>query len=131
MFELTLILYFVVSSIPLSYRSERKNKSLVFENKIYMESMGDYVRIHTDDIKPIITKEKVNNIVGRLHGIFLRIHRSFIVNLDKIESFTLKEIILEEIAIPISWTYRQDALLGLSNIQQLKMNKTKKTTLGG
>ncbi len=55
---------------------------------LYIESMGDYVKIHLANQKrPVMTLERLKNLTSRLETRgFRRIHRSFLVNLAKIEA---------------------------------------------
>ncbi|WP_299097077.1 LytTR family DNA-binding domain-containing protein [uncultured Winogradskyella sp.] len=46
---------------------------------------------------------------------FIRIHRSYIISLDKIQSFTNEEITVNRKALPISRSYKKDVLNHLEN----------------
>lgn len=70
----------------------------------HVESMKDYVKIFlTSAKKPIITKSTLKGIEEHVQGRkFMRVHKSFIVNLDKIESIRSQTIIIGEHRIPVS-----------------------------
>ncbi|MEO5581916.1 MAG: LytTR family DNA-binding domain-containing protein [Saprospiraceae bacterium] len=70
----------------------------------HVESMKDYVKIFlTTSKKPIITKSTLKGIEEHLQGRkFMRVHKSFIVNLDKIESIRSQTIFIGEHNIPVS-----------------------------
>lgn len=70
----------------------------------HVESMKDYVKIFlTSAKKPIITKSTLKGIEEHLQGRkFMRVHKSFIVNLDKIESIRSQTIFIGEHRIPVS-----------------------------
>ena len=89
-------------------RSERKNRRIDLSDILYIESMADYIRIITEEQEKIITREKISSITSRLPESFLRIHRSFIINVAKIESFTREEIIIQGMELPISRTYKKE-----------------------
>jgi len=72
-----------------------------------MESLGDYVKIHQDSCKSILTREKISKFEAALPANFLRIHRSFIVNTDKIENFNREQIQIIDTCLPISRTYKK------------------------
>ena len=72
----------------LTVRVNRKMINILLTDINYLESLGDYVKLFTSSASPIITKEKISRLDNKLPGSFLRIHRSFIVNCDKIHSFT-------------------------------------------
>jgi len=95
-------------------RSERRNRKIDFDDIRYLESLADYVRIFVSDQKNIITKEKISSFEGRLPDNFLRVHRSFIVNKNKIESFSKEEVRIDGQDIPISRTYKNKTLNELS-----------------
>jgi hypothetical protein len=94
-------------------RSNRKTSKIMFEEVLYIESLADYIRIHQEGGDPIDSKEKISHMDKELPDAFLRIHRSFIVNKSKITSFSREEVMIGEIELPISRTYRQEVVLKL------------------
>lgn len=76
---------------------------------VYIESIDDYLRIHLSGKKPIMTLSTLKSIEDKLptHQ-FCRVHRSFIVALNKIESVRGKSIHLTNAEIPISNKYEAD-----------------------
>jgi two-component system, LytTR family, response regulator len=91
----------------LTVRVNRKNAKVLLENILYLESLSDYVKIHTTINAPIITKEKISTLEEKLTLPFIRIHRSFIINIDKIDSFSADEVIINSKELPISRTYKR------------------------
>ncbi len=87
-------------------RSDRKHVRIRFDDMEYIESLGDYVKIITVDGRSIVTREKISRLQERLPSDFLRIHRSFLVNRDRIRSFTRGEIVLENVSLPVGRTYK-------------------------
>ena len=61
--------------------------------------MADYINIHLDDGEEVSSKEKISHIEKELPDSFIRIHRSFIVNKEKITSFNREEMLLGEIEL--------------------------------
>ncbi len=97
-------------------RSDRKMVKINFDNINYIESLGDYLKIHLQN-KIIITRETITSIEAKLpKNDFLRIHRSFIISINKIESFTNESVDINKKAIPISRSYKKDVLLRLENV---------------
>ncbi|MFT4848603.1 MAG: two-component system LytT family response regulator [Sediminicola sp.] len=89
-----------------------------FEDILYIESLSDYLKIHTAE-KFIITRETISNIETKLPPKnFVRCHRSFIVSIPKIDSFTNEYIEVNKTAISISRSFRSAVLekLGSFNI---------------
>ncbi|PKQ63522.1 hypothetical protein BZG02_09110 [Labilibaculum filiforme] len=86
--------------------SNRKTIKIKFPDIIYLESLSDYVRIHTST-EEIKTKENISNLEDRLPQQFLRIHRSFIINKDRLKRFSNNHILVEDIQLNIGRTYRK------------------------
>lgn len=85
------------------------NKMMVkvrFDDIRYIESMREYVYIYTDDNK-IITKIGLGEIENLLGTNFLRIHRSYVINRDKITAFNAEEIFIGKAALPIGTNYKK------------------------
>lgn len=97
-------------------RSERKMIKIDFSELNYIESLSDYLKLYTDD-KVIITRETISSIEAKLpKNDFLRVHRSYIVAINKIDSFTQEFIEIKKKAIPISRSYKNDVKLRLDNV---------------
>lgn len=94
-------------------RSDRRMLKITFKDIIYIESLSDYLKIHLKD-QSIITRETISAIEAKLpQKDFLRIHRSYIVNLANIESFTNEEMIVNGKALTISRSYKKDVITKL------------------
>ncbi|MFY0599012.1 MAG: response regulator transcription factor [Cyclobacteriaceae bacterium] len=86
----------------------RENSLLVSVevNKImYFEAYGDYVKIKTPD-KVHVVYSTLSKIENRISSDFLRIHRSYIVRLDKIKNIDQSNIQIEDKIIPLSQTMK-------------------------
>lgn len=95
-------------------RSDRKMVKVRFKEINYIESLSDYVKIFTDK-ETIITRETISNIESKLpSNEFLRTHRSYIVSIPKIDSFTNEFLELDKKAIPISRSYKENVLQKLA-----------------
>ena len=75
----------------------------------YIEGMSEYLKIHLDSQpKPVITLLAMKVLLERLPQNFMRIHRSYIVNLDKIVEVNKNRVILDANAsLPIGDSYRE------------------------
>lgn len=91
-------------------RSGRKNISLLYDHIIYVESLGNYVRINISEGEPVLTKEKISSLKERLPHNFLRIHRSIIVNREMIQSFNRELITVNEVELPLSRKYKEEVI---------------------
>lgn len=90
-------------------RSDRQIKNLIYDEVLYIESMGDYVRINLQSGETVITKEKISKLEERLPEIFVRIHRSFIIHKHKVSSLTKESLSIGELSLPISRTFKKEA----------------------
>lgn len=86
--------------------SNKKNVKVNFKDILYIESIKDYVRIHTPK-KRIVSKDTIVRYEELLPNSFLRIHRSFIVNMTKISAFTHHDIEIGDKEIPIGTSYKK------------------------
>ena len=85
------------------------NKMMVkvmFDDIRYIESMREYVYIYTDENK-IITKIGLGEIEKMLGPNFLRIHRSYVINRDKISAFNAEEIFIGKVTLPIGTNFKK------------------------
>ncbi len=95
-------------------RSDRKMTRINFEDILYIESLSDYIKIHLKE-KTIVTRETLSNIEDRLSGNdFLRIHRSYLVSIPCIESFTNDTIVVQGHELPISRSHKEEVLKRLN-----------------
>ncbi len=99
----------------ITIRSNRKRMRIEFNNLLYIESMADYIKIHLADGEEIKSKEKISHLEKELPDSFIRIHRSFIVNKEKITSFNREEVVLGKIELPLSRSYRSAAVSVLND----------------
>ena len=86
-------------------KSEKKNVKILLKEILFIESLKDYIKIHTID-KTIITQVSISTIEQRLPDNFLRVHRSFIVARDKITAYTQHDIEIGKLQIPIGRNYK-------------------------
>lgn len=97
-------------------RSDRKMVKISFDEILYVESLSDYIKIYLSD-KIVVTRETISNIETKLPtNDFFRVHRSYIVNKNKIHSYTNEFIEIDKKAISISRTYKENVLKKLSEI---------------
>jgi DNA-binding LytR/AlgR family response regulator len=98
----------------LYFRSERKMVKVILQDILYIESLKDYVRIVTDK-EQVITKYSMTAIEAMLPAKkFIRTHRSYLVALDKINSFSTTNIKVLNIDIPVGRLYQREVIRMLS-----------------
>jgi len=105
------------ADIPVSIRDHDKvidyifvNKSkkqvrVLFDDVLYIESLKDYIRIYMTN-ETLVIKESISSFEKKVDQRFARIHRSFIVNQEKITAFTKNDVEIGEIEIPIGRNYK-------------------------
>jgi DNA-binding LytR/AlgR family response regulator len=86
-------------------KSEKKNLKILLAEILFIESLKDYIKIHTST-KTIITQVPISDIERRLPESFLRIHRSFIIAKDKITAYTQHDFEIGKHQVPIGRSYR-------------------------
>jgi DNA-binding LytR/AlgR family response regulator len=96
-------------------RADRRMLKIDFDSIIYIESYSDYIKIHLPS-ETIVTRETISAIEAKLpKRQFLRIHRSYIIALTHISSFTNEEIIINNTALTISRSYKKEVLKVLAS----------------
>ncbi|WP_420155370.1 LytR/AlgR family response regulator transcription factor [Siphonobacter sp.] len=97
-----------VASQPfLHVRAAGKIHRLPLDQIVFIESVKDYLIFHMDD-HTITAKYKIGVMESEIKSwTFLRVHRSFIINTDKITSYNASEIQLGKIEIPIGANYKE------------------------
>lgn len=91
-------------------KCENKYERIYFDHILFVEGMQNYVVIHTQNGK-YITLLYLKNVEQYLEGqAFIRVHKSYIVAIPKIEVIESNEIIIQSHRIPISRNYK-DAVL--------------------
>lgn len=88
-------------------KSGYKQVRINFSEILYVEGLKDYVKIYDSD-KPIITQMSIKSILGKLPpNDFVRVHRSFIINIHKIEFVQRMQIRVGNKNVPIGESYRE------------------------
>ncbi|MES2730755.1 MAG: LytTR family DNA-binding domain-containing protein [Bacteroidota bacterium] len=95
-------------------KADKKMVKVMLREIIYLESLKDYIRVKTAT-KEIISLQKISFLEEKLpEGKFLRIHRSFIIAVDKIQAFSATHVELAgNKEIPIGRNYKAEVLQAL------------------
>ncbi len=89
-------------------KSEYENLKVNLNTIRYIEGLKDYIKIYTDSPKPILTLSSLKAFEEKLPVNFIRVHRSYIVSLDHINSVQRNRIIIDKIRIPIGQNYKDE-----------------------
>ncbi|GAB3541589.1 LytR/AlgR family response regulator transcription factor [Spirosoma fluminis] len=93
----------------LYFRAERKMVKVFTRDILYVESLKDYVKIVTTATKPLLVKQSISSLEAMLpEADFVRIHRSFIVAVDKVMAYTLTHVDIADQELPIGRLYHKD-----------------------
>lgn len=84
-------------------------------NILYIEGLQEYVVIHTTEGKKFITLLTLSKLEETLPNDFLRIHRSYIVRIDKVNSLYGNQVVMGNVKIPIGKSYKEKALRNIFN----------------
>lgn len=88
-------------------KSEHNILKVSFDSIYYIEGFKDYVKIFTQEPKPILTINTFKSLEELLPADqFVRIHKSYIIGIDKIKSFRNGKVLIKEKHIPIGDSYR-------------------------
>lgn len=89
-------------------KSDYKTKKIVFNDILYIEGLKDYIKVYLyNEVNPLLSINSLKSIEQKLPpNKFMRVHRSFIVNLDKIEIIERSRIVFGKVYIPISDQYK-------------------------
>ncbi len=90
----------------LEIMSNRKMIKIPYDEIVYIESLSDYIKVITPK-EEIVSKEKISRLAERLPVTFLRIHRSFIINTDRIKERSADDVLVDDIRLNIGRSYRK------------------------
>lgn len=88
---------------------KKKNVKVVLKDILYIESLKDYIKIHLNN-QQLVFKHGITAFERKLNPHFLRIHRSYIVNSEKVTAYTKNDIEIGQIEIPIGEFYKKNVL---------------------
>ena len=87
-------------------RSEYQMVKVELDKVEYIESLDDYIKIHFTDKSTVMTLMSLKKLQEKLTcDKFIRVHRSYLVNLSKIKTIVNRKIQLSHIEIPVGETY--------------------------
>ena len=88
-------------------KSDKKIYKINENDILYIQSYGDYMKVYTHE-KVIIAAETLKNIEKLLGHQFVRIHKSFIVSINRINFIEGNQVKIEDQFLPIGLTYKDD-----------------------
>lgn len=99
---------FTVKENFILFKVEYQLVKVFHDDILYIEGLKDYVKVHqVNQPKPLLSLASLKNLEERLPSEkFMRIHRSFIINLEKVNTIGKNSIQIGQIDIPVSENYR-------------------------
>lgn len=89
-------------------KADKKLHKIIFDDIFYLESLGDYVIVHTEQGK-LTTKERISHLEEQLPAhLFLRVHRGYIISIPKITALLPGMIELGNHKVPIGRSYKAE-----------------------
>ena len=97
------------------YVKADKTMHKIFVNDIlYLESWKDYVKLFFPGGRHLLIKQSISSMENLLsEHQFLRVHRSYIISLDKISGYTSASVKMQQTEIPIGRLYKQTVMRSL------------------
>ncbi|MBO3698219.1 LytTR family DNA-binding domain-containing protein [Roseivirga sp. E12] len=96
-------------------KADKKMYRTPFENILYCEALGDYVKVHLVDRTLIVTTTMKGILTDLPDDQFVRTHKSYIINKTKFEYIEGNQIKIGEHMVAIGQSYRERVLSALSN----------------
>lgn len=105
------------SKDSLLVNSEYKLVRIPLKNILYIEGLKDYVKIFTENAtRPVMTLMTLKGLEEQLSDKqFMRVHRSYIVNLNRIEAIERSGILVKSVSIPVADKYKDAFNVYLQN----------------
>ena len=95
-------------------KADKKLYALRFSQILFMEGQGDYIRIRTDQ-KNLVVHDTIKNFLASLpEQEFMRIHKSYVINLKRIEYIEGNQVRIGEHTLPVSLVHREELLTRFS-----------------
>ncbi|MGC3947097.1 MAG: LytTR family DNA-binding domain-containing protein [Chryseolinea sp.] len=119
------VLHQPTTALPVGIKSDASSDDYVYfkvdkrmvktrmSDVLYIESVKDYVKVRTAD-KEIVTQQKISYLEESLpRPQFLRVHRSFIINVEKIDAYSATDVEIGKFSVPIGRNYKNDVMKAL------------------
>ena len=88
-------------------KSNRKMAKIPIANILYIEGMSNYVKVICQN-NTYMVYTSLNSLLEELPEAFLRIHKSYIINKNKVAFFSKEQVEINEIQLPIGKTYQAE-----------------------
>lgn len=91
------------------FKADKKIHKYYFKDILFIEGSGNYVKIHSKSEKPLMVLDKLSDLLEKLpQKQFIRIHKSFIVNVSDIQKIEGNMLTIHNKVLPISTSFKQN-----------------------
>ncbi|MDO5980758.1 LytR/AlgR family response regulator transcription factor [Flavivirga spongiicola] len=95
-------------------KSEYENIKVDVQDIQYIEGLKDYIKIYQkDNSKALLTLSSFKSILDKLPENFMRVHRSYIININAIRALQKTKVVVGDKRIPIGETYKEEVVIRL------------------
>lgn len=97
-------------------KTDKGHEKIFSDEILYIEALDDYIKIFFKNAKPIVVRYTLKAILEKLPAThFIRVHRSFIVAINKIEIVKNKSVFIKNVEIPIGISYEEFFMKQIEN----------------
>lgn len=97
------------------FNVNRTHHKVILKDILYIESLKDYVRIHTTKGR-LVVKGNIGTTMKQMPpNRFIRIHRSYAIALSRVRAYNQSEVEINDISLPIGASYREDLIKKLAH----------------
>ena len=90
-------------------RADYKLHRIEFNEIMLIEGQDDYIKIHIKDKRPVVARMSMKVAIEKLPvNQFVRVHRSYIIPLDRAQMLYNKSIIVGEFVVPVGDVYKEN-----------------------
>lgn len=91
------------------FKADKKIYKYYLKDILFIEGSGNYVKVHSEKKRPLLVLDKLSELLNKLpNKQFCRVHKSYIVNMQKINQVEGNRILFKDSKVPISATYKED-----------------------
>ncbi len=91
------------------FKADKKIHKFYFKEILFFEASGNYVKIHTEKVSPLMVLEKLSDLDEKLSkNQFLRVHKSFIINISHIQQIEGNMLKIKDKTVTVSQSYKHN-----------------------
>jgi len=98
----------VVPKNALFIKDKGNYNKIIFDDILYLKSAHVYTEIFKTNKQKLVVRGSLNDILSKLNKNFVRIHRSFIINVKHLEQITSNTVKIKDVLLPVGKKYNQN-----------------------